>query len=177
MMQEALNQLLSTEVEFFGMKTLFTISCIAAMLLLGCEKSPNGPEPVKDPRQYSWTVDTLAYPGSLQTNMRDIWGSSPKDVYVVGHNDQPGPGTMFRFDGKIWRTTGFHAAEGGTVSGPVGFSAIYGFAANNVWAVGERIKSNRNPPPNFLDSSLVIHFDGNQWRELRFPRQRGLTSI
>jgi hypothetical protein len=151
------------------MRTLFVIFCIAAIVQLSCEKSPNGPEPVKDPRQYTWAIDTLTYPGSLQTSMRSIWGSSPKDVYVVGHNDR-GFGKMYHYDGKSWKPVDL-------AFGAIDLSAVYGFAANDVWAVGERIDYNPNPPPNFLDSSLVIHFDGNQWRELRFPRQRGLTSI
>lgn len=108
--------------------------------------------------------------------MRDIWGSSPKDVYVVGHNDQ-NRGLMWHFDGKNWTDVRLSTTQGGTIVGPIDLSAIYGFAANNVWAMGERIYSNPNPSPNFLDSSLVIHFDGNQWYELKFPRQRGLTSI
>jgi hypothetical protein len=146
-------------------------------LALSCEKSPTGPEPVKDPRTYTWTIDTLAYPGSFQTTMRDIWGSSPNDVYVVGHNDQPGPGTMFHYDGKTWRTTGFHSAEGGSVQGPVSLSAIYGFAPNDVWAVGEHIYTNYNPPPNFLDSSLIIHYDGGKWTEFRPPSGRLLQAV
>jgi hypothetical protein len=109
--------------------------------------------------------------------MRDIWGSSPKDVYVVGHNDQPGPETMFHFDGRNWRTTGFHVAEGGSVQRPVSLSGIYGFATNDIWAVGEHIYSNPTPPPNFLDSSLAIHFDGVRWLEHKLQGGRALRTV
>ena len=162
------------------MRILFLfLSSAVFVFACGCEKNPaDSKEVFKDPRQYSWSVDTLAYPGSFQTSMRDIWGSSPKDLYVVGHNDQPGPETMFRFDGKTWKTTGFHAAEGGPVQGPVSLSAIYGFSANDIWAVGEHIYSNPNPPPNFLDSSLVIHYNGSKWSEVNIgPRRRLLQNV
>jgi hypothetical protein len=143
-------------------------------VFVSCKKDtppepPSGTKPGK--RDYVWTVDTIAYPGSFQTTMRDIWASSPTDVYIVGHNDQPGPGTMFRYDGTRWSTTRFHAAEGGGVAGPVSLSSIYGFGPNDIYAVGQRFQTNPNPPPNFLDSSLIIHFDGSQWSEAQLPRR------
>jgi len=134
----------------------------------GCEKSVE--PPIKDPRTYTWTIDTLAYPGSFQTAMRDIWGSSPNNVYVVGHNDQGGLGKMFRFNGQEWKPVDLPF-------GAFGLSAIYGFGANNIYAVGQRIYSNPNRPPNFLDSSLIIHFDGRQWREQRVQNGRYLRTI
>jgi hypothetical protein len=108
--------------------------------------------------------------------MRDIWGSSPTDVYVVGHNDN-GYVNMFRFDGNSWKPVGLNPMQGGTIAGAFSLSAIHGFSANAIYAVGQRIYSNPNRPPNFLDSSLVIHFDGREWREVNRERQRGLTAI
>jgi hypothetical protein len=157
------------------LRPLLTAMVILGFLQWGCKNNPV--EPLKDPRTYTWTIDTLAYPGSFQTSMRDIWASSPTNVYVVGHNDGSGAGTMFRFDGKSWKTTGFHAAEGGPVSGAVSLSAIYGFSASNLFAVGSRIYDNPNPPPNFLHSSLIIHFDGRQWREQRAENGKHLRTI
>jgi len=147
-----------------------------ALASLSCDKSPTGPEPVKDPRTYTWTSDTLAYPGSLQTEMRDIWGSSANDVYVVGHNDR-GFGKMFHYDGKQWKPVGLNPIEGGMIDGPIDLTSIYGFAGNDIWAVGERIDINPTPPPNFLDSSLIIHFDGMQWKENKVVGGRYLLSV
>lgn len=76
------------------------LSILFLMLQMSCKEKIVGPE-FKDPRTYTWIIDTLAYPGSFQTSMQDIWGSSPNDVYVVGHNDR-GFGKMFHFDGKQW---------------------------------------------------------------------------
>ncbi|MDI6803129.1 MAG: hypothetical protein QME58_04690, partial [Bacteroidota bacterium] len=144
-------------------------------------KKPTPPDiddtPKPGKRDYKWTIDTLAYPGSFQTLMRDIWASSPTNVYVVGHNDQPGPGTMFRYDGTSWKTTRFHVADGGNVSGAVSLSAIHGIGPNDIYAVGESIYENPAPPPNFLDSSLIIHFDGNLWREILVERGRNLQTV
>ena len=44
---------------------------ILFIYLAGCKKSDNGIEvkPVKDPRTYTWTADTLGYPGAYQTLM------------------------------------------------------------------------------------------------------------
>ncbi|MBI3193504.1 MAG: hypothetical protein HYZ34_03430 [Ignavibacteriae bacterium] len=148
------------------------------MVNLSCEEDvPTEIIPILGKRDYTWTVDTLAYPGSFQTLMRDIWASSPKDVYVVGHNDQPGPGTMFHYDGTRWTTTHFHVADGGTVNGAVSLSAVYGFSPNDVWAVGQRIYQNPNPPPNFFDSSFIMKFDGSLWREVKTERARFLADI
>jgi hypothetical protein len=149
---------------------------LLAFLAMTCEKSPTGPEPVKDPRTYTWTIDTLAYPGSFQTEMRDIWGSSPSDVYVVGHNFL-NSGLMWHFDGAKWTDVKLSTMQGGTIAGAIDLSAIYGFSANDIWAVGEHLSSNPMPPPNFLDSTLIIHYDGVQWREENLQRGRGLWSI
>ncbi len=163
-----------------GMMIVLILTLTVSMCSLSCKKDsppePPGTKPGK--RDYMWTVDTISYPGSFQTTMRDIWGSAPNNVYIVGHNDQPGPGTMFRYDGTRWRTTGFHAAEGGRIAGPVSLSAIYGTGPSDIYAVGQRFQTNPNPPPNFLDSSLIIHFDGSQWSEVQLPRRgRQLVGI
>lgn len=155
----------------------FLILLILFLFFPGCKDEPLPPEIIKDPRTYSWSVDTLSYPGSFQTSMKDIWGSSPTDVYIVGHNDSPGPGTMFHFDGTKWSTTKFHSGEGGPISGPVSLTAVCGFSKNDIWVVGERIYTNPTPPPNFLDSSLALHYDGVSWKEHRLPKGRYVLGV
>jgi len=140
----------------------------------GC-KHVSEPPVVKSPREYTWTIDTLAYPNSFQTSMRDIWGSSANDVYVVGHNDQAF-GKMWHYDGSRWEPVRLHILEGGPLPNIGSLSAIYGFSANDIWAVGEKIFYNPNPPPNFLDSSLIIHYDGVKWSEHKVSG-RALTSV
>ena len=120
--------------------------------------------------------DTLGYPGSYQTLMDDIWGSSAKDVYAVGHNSQ-NRGLMWHYDGKKWIDVHLITSEGGQISGAIDLSAIYGFSSTNIYAVGERIRPNPSPPPNFIDSSLIIHYDGSTWKEVNVYNGRHLNDI
>jgi hypothetical protein len=148
----------------------FTTFLILALFfsLVCCKKGPTEPE-IKNPREYIWTIDTLAYPGSVQTTMFSIWASSPIDVYAVGHNDI-GYGTMYHFDGHIWKSVD-PALGIGTLE------QIFGFASNDVWAVGQHIGYNPTPPPTFLDSSLAIRFNGTKWQEVNLERERALLSV
>jgi hypothetical protein len=149
---------------------LFCVSFVAT----DCKHSPTGPsDTTKDPRTYTWTIDTLSYPGSMQTSMRDIWASSPTDVYVVGHNDQ-NRGLMYHYNGTTWSDVKLAASQGGQILGAIDLSAVCGFASNDIYAVGERMYTNSNPPPNFLDSSLIIHYDGQSWKEIAIPRKAGV---
>ncbi len=126
-----------------------------AALLHACKEDGGPPPPTtKDPRTYSWTVDTISYPGSFQTNMRGIWASSPTDVYIVGHNDRAF-GIMFHFDGTDWTNVQLNQSEGGTIYPPIGeLSKVFGFSSNNIYAVGSRY----GDPPRTRDSSVIIHF-------------------
>jgi len=137
----------------------------------GCSNNslPVEPEPPKDPRTYTWTADTLSMVGSAQVLMRSIWGSSKNDVYVVGHNDQGG-GVMWHYDGNKWTDVKLNSTfQGGNIFGSITLSAVYGFSANNIYAVGNHNSSNPNPPPNFLFTSLIIHYDGSAWTEVSLP--------
>ncbi|MCL5738716.1 MAG: hypothetical protein M1303_08800 [Bacteroidetes bacterium] len=153
-------------------------SLTAALLFFsvsGCKKTPVGPIEPKDPRTYTWTIDTLDYPGSAQTIMQSIWGSSPSDVYVVGHNDG-GYGKMYHYNGKTWTPVVLYFPDR-RGNAAIDLGDIYGFASNDAWAVGERILDNPHPPPNFLDSSLIIHFDGTKWVEHHVSNGRLLQTV
>ena len=115
-----------------------------------------------DPRNFAWTIDTIALPGSPATLMRSIWGASSRDVYIAGHNDLPG-GTMFHFDGASWHAVNLTAAEGGPVPGTIDLSQVTGFSGSEIFAVGGRSASGTSA------ASLVIHFDGNAWSEMQVP--------
>ncbi len=171
--------LLETVMNYFLNRIVGSATLVLVVFYcLGCKESPPEPQPPtpKDPRTYTWTIDTIAYPGSSQTLMTDIWASSSTNVYVVGHNDQ-NRGQMYHFDGAKWMPVRLAAADGGTIVGPFDLSAIYGFSSQDIWAVGEKIYTHPTPPPNFLDSSLIIHFDGIQWREFTIQRKRALYDV
>jgi len=159
-------------------KSILPFFCVIFLSLKCCE-DPVKPsdEVIKNPRDYTWTIDTISYPGSIQTIMQNSWGISPTDLFLVGSNDQPGAGTMYHFDGYQWSTTGFHASEGGGIGGSVDLSAIFGFSATDIYVAGSRLYSNQSPPPNILDSSLIIHFDGSNWMEISLTKGRYLSTI
>jgi hypothetical protein len=155
------------------MKNLILL--LAMAFVLQCCKHNPVDAPQTNPREYTWTIDTLAYPGSYQTAMRDIWGSSPSDVYVVGHNDRS-KGLMWHYDGQQWLDVKLGAQQGGLIWGAIDLLAVCGLGTNNVFAVGAQVYENLNPPPNILDSSLVIQNLGQQWRELRLEGGRNLCA-
>ena len=163
------------------MKTLIILfSLIAiALLLISCRKDdpiqPQPPTPGK--RDYVWNLYNFKYPGSYQTNMRSIWASSPKDVYIVGHTDESPTGAMYHYDGDRWSPVTLSVRDGGLISGFVDFSSVYGFSPKDIWAVGA--KAYLGPPPNYnyIDSSIIIHWDGTAWREFPIKRGRSLYTI
>jgi len=101
--------------------------------LAGCslfdeEKGP------KDPRDYTRTIDTLYYPGDLQTNMDKIWASSPEDVYVIGHSGVLS-GSMWHYNGRSWIAVPIIELDGGPISNTnYSLNDIYGFSKYDVWA-------------------------------------------
>lgn len=144
------------------------------LAMLAC----NGPTElgIKNPREYTWTVDTLAYPGSIQTLMYDIWGSSPQDVYAVGDNDRAF-GRMWHYDGSKWTSVKLHVSEGGPFTNIAALRSIQGFGTNTIFVAGEKIYQNPTPPPNFLDSSLVLSYSEVAWQEISFERQRLFQTV
>ncbi|MFC1481208.1 hypothetical protein ACFL6E_03060 [Candidatus Neomarinimicrobiota bacterium] len=123
-----------------------------------------------DPLSFTWTVDTLYYPGSLQIAMSNIWGASPKDVYTVGHNSNGAK--MFHYDGKIWNPVALGVTRGGTtITTSFGMEDVYGFAGDDIWAVGYH----RNL--GLSNTSLVIHYNGYQWAESDTIEDEWLFSI
>lgn len=128
-------------------------------------------DPPKNPRDYSWTVDTLSYPGSRLTDMRSIWGSSPEDVYAAGWNWES-YGQMYHYDGNEWTDVKLSTDLGGNIEPVIDLSNVYGFSANNIWAVGV------DYPSDSPDSSrLVLHFNGTEWQHVDMPSGGWLFSI
>jgi hypothetical protein len=155
---------------------LFFILCF---LSITCREKPTS---ILDPnspgkRDYKWTVDTLSFPGSAQIVMEDIWGSTPLDVYAVGHNDRGGFGAMFHFNGSRWSAVPLYYTEGGKIKHGFDLEGIYGFNSVDIYAVGSYGYTNPSPPPNFLDSSMIIHFDGIFWQDVPIERKGPLRAI
>lgn len=113
---------------------LFLLATFSACGLLGGE----GKEPLEPgPRNYTWTVDTLANGPSGWIN--DIWGSSPDNVWAVTTG---GLYHLWHYDGQTWAPESLSIFMNG-------FS-IYGFAEDDIWVGGSDGK--------------LYHFNGLEWR-------------
>lgn len=148
-----------------NVKLLYVLSPCVLLALLSCGLLDSDGKDTVDLRKLTWTVDTLAYPESSQTAMSNIWGSSSSNVYVVGHNSR-NRGHMWHFDGNEWTDVPLSTTQGGNIAGPISVNDIYGFAADDIWAVGAHKSNNPDPPPTYLRSALLIHFDGQEWNEV-----------
>jgi hypothetical protein len=159
----------------------FFIASTAILLALqfGCrEKSVEAP--TKNPREYTWTVQEISRPPNssfpFQVIATDVWGSSPRDVYVTFVSGATRSYKLFHFDGLQWSEV--ELGQFGSSQVSFDLHSVAGFGSSDVWAVGERLYLNPTPPPNFLDSSLIIHFNGSTWSEITLSSiQKGLRSI
>jgi hypothetical protein len=143
-------------------ENIWKVICLLVLLSqYGCKHNPVDPPP-KNSREYEWTVETLTLPGNW-IMMLSIWGSSEKDVYVSGFSTQ-GTGRMWHYDGNIWQRVALRYSEGGPFISMGALSDMYGFASNDIFAVGDKGGAS---PSDF--ASFIIHFNGSGWSEQSVP--------
>ena len=149
---------------------LLVIICISA---LGCKK--DGPDaittlpPSPSHPTITWTADTIRYPGGEgQLSLYSLWGSDTNDVYAIGHGSNGGTASLYHYNGQNWTIVKVSTLEGGFVDSYVSLLKIAGSEKNDVWAVGRR--GELGSP---VDSSLVIHYDGSTWSEVKMPKCEG----
>jgi hypothetical protein len=125
-----------------------------------CGKDTSGPsQPTKSPREMTWTADTIAYPGSYQTLMWAIGGSSETNIFIAGHNDQP-YGMMYHFDGWRWSPVKLSSLEGGPFPSLGSFNEVIAFKTREMFAVGDKWR-------NLSIRPFVAYNDGLYWSELQ----------
>lgn len=147
------------------------------LFFFGCKHHPEQPiVEQKNLRELTWTTDTIAFPGSFQTDMYNIWASSPDNVYIVGHNDQ-NDGFMFHYNGNEWSNVPMTTLHGGFINGRVDLTSIIGFDSANIWAVGEQLFNNPDPNGPFLDSALIVMYNGYSWSRQEVAGARGLVNV
>ncbi|HWP81788.1 MAG TPA: hypothetical protein VNN76_03930 [Bacteroidota bacterium] len=156
----------------YGIPAVAAIVMVATVSQFACKDKSVDP-PIKNPREYTWRADTIEfpdYPPQFQILLSTIWGSSSTNVYATGFTSFGA--IMFRFDGQRWDQVFF--------PDPPTFGQSWydnnhmlGFAPNNIYVVGAEWYRNPTPPPYALDSSSVLHFDGNQWRPVQLPERSG----
>lgn len=151
-------------------RAILLSASLILLILSSCAHSPVGPGSYKNPAGFTWTVDTIADNGNFQCDMSRIWGSSSSDIYVVGHDaggyidDKFHP--MWHYDGEAWTPV---AGVGGSGTDPFfELNSIYGFSANDIWAVGD-YEYKENDSLRF--TPLIIHWNGSFWQKYPVPTQ------
>ncbi len=144
------------------MKSLLSIILIALVTLAftTCGENaliPPEQKPPKNPFEMTWTIDTISYPGSMQTMMNSMWASSPNDVWICGHNETS-RGVLFHYDGNKWMEV--NPMVGDIMDRSKTLHKIMGTAANNLWAIGD---GSPNAFYNYKD--LILSYDGTKWKE------------
>lgn len=107
-------------------------------------------------RDYTWTIDTIQS-GSMQTYMNSVWGSSSNNVWISGY-DADNSKCIYFFDGTRWSSVNYPPTYF-----VKHFYAVKGSGTNNVFFVGAASYYNPSPPPNFLDSALVLQYTNGNW--------------
>jgi len=163
-----------------SVKIIRTLIFLATVLCTSYSCHDEGAEPVPNSligkRYFTWQIDTLLYPGSFQILMFGLWGSSTHDVYAVGHNNTLGPGSAFHYNGSKWQEIKLSWTEGGPIQNGFDLFGLYGFNSNDIYAVGDNISYN-DSDHKFTDSSLIIHFNGQQWNVVDIPKHEMLTCV
>ncbi|KAB2846770.1 MAG: hypothetical protein F9K45_01170 [Melioribacteraceae bacterium] len=155
-------------------KLIYLITVVVLVFNFSCKDSGTGPEEKKSVRDYTWTADTLAYPGSSQTLMRSIWGSSTNNIYVCGHNSN-NEGSLWHYNGNKWRDIKLFDFISRS---PYELYSVAGTLSNDVWVVGYRLTGdNPNPPPQSFHQSLILHYNGTTWKEENVKTKSAVFSV
>ncbi|MDP9151737.1 MAG: hypothetical protein M3O36_17580 [Myxococcota bacterium] len=105
-------------------------------LLAACADTP----PATGAKRAAWH-DVLQ---NMQPTFLSVWGTSSKDVFVVGGSrGNGGPSAMMHYDGQVWKDL----VPGGTDT----FWWVDGTSSHDVWAVGE--------------NGRITHWDGASFTE------------
>lgn len=144
---------------------LFLPLILATLFISTCSQT-NEPKPpeYKDPREMTWTVDTLHYPGNMQTLMSSIAVCSPDDIWICGH---AGEGRMWHYNGLEWSPINLHELF-------IQFSEyndLYTYDCNNIFLAGAQGRTGEPP------LSKVIKYDGENWVDMNAPGNVELLSI
>ena len=130
-------------------KMIFILIGLILLMLFGCKDNPViPPSPVvPDTTSHTiiWQADTL---GDFMSDLSDVWGTSPDNVWAVGFLYLGNSGTnVLHYDGKKWEAANYFKTD---------LKGIYGFSETDIWAVGS------DPIYPFRDA-LIAHYDGNSW--------------
>ncbi|MBT3500802.1 MAG: hypothetical protein HOB40_06820 [Candidatus Marinimicrobia bacterium] len=140
---------------------------------MSCSLFQKEDDPPINPRDYTFRIDTLYSPDGFQNTITRLWGSSSNDIYSSS-NCSTTKGTLWHFDGDEWIPVVLARSIGGNILSWHKVRDIHGFSSDNIWAVG--VQSN-NDIWNPNDTSMIIHFDGEEWNQTDQLLIRGLEVI
>jgi hypothetical protein len=103
----------------------------------------------------TWTADTInnPLPNTLQTLMKNMYASSPNNIYLAGHSDSRAQ--IWHYGGKVWLHIDLFDQFGGyTLSG------LNGSSEKSIWAYGSKGQSVRG---GTIYRCFVIQNNGNSW--------------
>lgn len=75
---------------------------IVTFFVFSCNQKPTSPGNGKPEKDFVWSVDTIINPQGIGVFLKDSWGSSSKDVWMVGFDYQH-QGVVFHLDGGEWK--------------------------------------------------------------------------
>ena len=122
---------------------------LARHLLAAAAAATSACDPPLDGCGANWCVISPAAPTTA--NLSAVWGSSDRDVWMVGD-----AGTALHWDGL-----GFTVSATGT---SVDLRGVWGSGASDVWVVGRAVGTS--------DSPSILHWDGAAWTAV--PGTEGL---
>jgi|GEM_PF-4755667 len=138
-------------------KIIFCLLPALIIFISTCNDNPvDKEEQQQNSRDYTWIIDTIQS-GSMQTYMNSMWGSSSKNVWISGY-DADNSKSIYFFDGTRWSSVNYPPTYF-----VKHFYAVEGSGTNNVFFVGAANYFNPSPPPNFLDSALVLQYANGNW--------------
>lgn len=138
------------------MKTFLKTSIIFFLFIIlsSCGESGTNPTTkLKSPFEMTWSADTIAYEGSGQTVLTSMWASSPKDVWIAGHNDRS-LGEIYHFNGSNWKEVD---PTNDVTRSSKSLHKVMGLNSSNVWIVGQR--------DAYIRKDIIINWDGTKWKE------------
>ncbi len=114
---------------------------------LSCNDNPTTHDDIKPGRRdYTWTVDTLkANPGDL-IYLFKLWGSSPNDLWAVGHADES-INSLWHYDGVKWQRTSQRLSSN--------LESIFGFNSAHIWTCTS-------------PGGTIYKFNGASWSDLGY---------
>ncbi len=140
---------------------------LCALGAFGCKDDIVGTGP-RDPRQYTWRIDTLSLMegGTGNTELTTVWGFSPTDVYVGGSTSGH-HGKLWHFNGSTWEPVKLLVEEGGTLNNIGDIEDLHGLPDGTLFAAGETAS---------LDAFMLMFYH-SYWLDVSPDSSRLLQSV